>query len=50
MVTLGLIVDEAGFAKYSEFFAGNQYEADTLAGMLKVLKKHIWREVLIVPS
>jgi len=41
LVTLGLIVDELGFAKYSELFAGNQYEADTLAGMLRSLEEHL---------
>ena len=41
LVTLGLIVDESGFAKYSELFAGNQYEADTLAGMLRSLEAHL---------
>ncbi len=41
LVTLGLIVDESGFAKYSELFPGNQYEADTLAGMVRSLEKHL---------
>jgi len=41
LVTLGLIVDEGGFAKYSELFAGNQYEADTLAGMVRCLEEHL---------
>jgi len=41
LVTLGLIVDEAGFAKYSEFFPGNQSEAETLAGMIGSLEKHL---------
>jgi transposase len=41
LVSLGLIVDEGGFAKYSELFAGNQYEADTLAGMIRSLEKHL---------
>lgn len=41
LVTLGLIVDEAGFAKYSELFPGNQYEADTLSVMIKSLEEHL---------
>ena len=41
LVTLGLIVDESGFAKYSELFPGNQHEADTLAGMIRCLEKHL---------
>jgi len=40
LVILGLIVDEAGFARYSEFFPGNQYEAETLAGMVRSLEEH----------
>jgi transposase len=39
-VTLGMIVDENGFSKYSKLFAGNQYEADTLKGMIKGLEEH----------
>lgn len=41
LVTLALIVDESGFAKYSELFPGNQYEADTLAGMIGALEAHM---------
>ena len=41
LVTLGLIVDEAGFAKYSELFPGNQYEAETLVGMIRSLEEHL---------
>jgi transposase len=41
LVTLGLIIDELGFSKYSEMFAGNQNEAETLAGMIKSLEQHI---------
>ncbi|HEC61258.1 MAG TPA: IS1634 family transposase, partial [bacterium] len=41
LVTLGLIVDEAGFAKYSELFPGNQYEAETLVGMVRSLEEHL---------
>ncbi len=45
LVTLGLIIDELGFAKYSEMFPGNQYEADTLAGMIKCLEEHVEQRV-----
>ncbi|NIA11163.1 MAG: IS1634 family transposase [Nitrospiraceae bacterium] len=41
LVTLGLIIDERGFAKYSKLFAGNQYEAKTLSGMVKELESHL---------
>jgi len=41
LVTLGLIVDESGFAKYSKLFAGNQYGAKTLSEMVKELKGHL---------
>ncbi len=41
LVTLGLIVDEAGFAKHSELFPGNQHETETLAGMVRSLEKHL---------
>lgn len=41
LVTLGLIIDELGFSKYSEMFAGNQHEAETLAGMIKSLEQHL---------
>ena len=40
-MTLGLIVDESGFAKYSELFPGNQYEGETLAGMIRCLEHHL---------
>jgi len=41
LVTLGLIVDECGFSKYSQLFAGNQFEGETLAGMIKGLEGHL---------
>jgi len=41
LVTLGLIVDECGFSKYSQLFAGNQFEGETLAGMIKGLESHL---------
>jgi len=44
LVTLGMIIDEAGFCKYSELFPGNQYEGKTLLGMIEKLDKHIERE------
>jgi len=36
-----MIVDELGFAKYSELFPGNQSEAATLPGMVKSLEKNL---------
>jgi transposase len=41
LVTLGVIVDECGFAKYSQLFAGNQFEGETLEGMIKELENHL---------
>jgi len=41
LVTLGLIVDEYGFSKYSKLFAGNQFEGETLEGMIKGLESHL---------
>ncbi len=41
LVTLGLIVDECGFSKYSQLFAGNQFEGETLEGMIKGLERHV---------
>lgn len=38
LVTLGMIVDELGFSKYTELFPGNQYEAYTLEGMIRSLE------------
>jgi transposase len=37
LVALGLIIDECGFSKYSQLFAGNQFEGETLAGMVEGL-------------
>jgi transposase len=37
LVALGMIIDECGFAKYSQLFAGNQYEGETLEGMIEEL-------------
>ena len=41
LVTMGMIVDELGFAKYSELFPGNQSEAATLANMVKSLENNL---------
>ena len=41
LVSLGLIIDELGFAKYSELFPGNQYEAEALSVMIKSLEEHL---------
>ena len=41
LVTLGMIIDESGFAKYSELFPGNQAEGETLSTMVKQLEKNI---------
>ena len=41
LVTMGMIVDELGFAKYSELFPGNQSEAATLPDMVKSMEKNL---------
>jgi len=41
LVTLGLIIDECGFSKYSQLFAGNQFEAETLGGMIGELERQL---------
>jgi transposase len=41
LVALGLIIDECGFSKYSQLFAGNQFEGETLEGMIKELENHL---------
>ncbi len=41
LVTLGLIIDELGFAKYSQLFPGNQAEGETLAGMINSMKRNL---------
>jgi len=41
LVSLGLIIDELGFAKYSELFAGNQHEAEVLSVMINSLEQHL---------
>lgn len=41
LVTLGLIIDELGFVKYSELFEGNQSEPGTLQQMIKNMEKNI---------
>ena len=35
MVTLGLVVDEQGFAKHSQLFSGSKSECGTLKGMIE---------------
>jgi len=41
LVTLGMIIDEKGFAKYSKLFPGNQAEGETLSTMIKELEKNL---------
>ena len=43
LVTLGLIIDESGFVKYSQLFAGNQAEGKTLSQMIKNMEKNLSR-------
>ena len=38
LVTMGMIIDELGFAKYSELFPGNQSEAATLPQMVEKME------------
>jgi transposase len=40
LVTLGLVIDEIGFSKYSKVFPGNQTEWLTLEGMIEELEKN----------
>lgn len=40
LVTLGLVIDEIGFSKYSKVFPGNQTEYLTLEGMIEELEKN----------
>ena len=41
LVTMGMIVDELGFAKYSELFPGNQSEAATLPDMVNAMEQNL---------
>lgn len=41
LVTLGLIIDESGFVKYSELFEGNQSEPETLQQMINSMEGNI---------
>ncbi len=41
LVTMGMIIDELGFAKYSELFPGNQSEAATLPEMVEKMERNI---------
>ncbi len=40
LVTLGLLVDECGFSKHSQLFAGNSSEGEFLEDMIKGLESH----------
>ena len=41
LATMGLIVDGAGFAKYSSIYPGNQYEAATFEQIIGELETHL---------
>ncbi|MEE8441548.1 MAG: IS1634 family transposase, partial [Spirochaetia bacterium] len=41
LMTMGLVVDAEGFAKYSKIYPGNQYEADTLEEMVAEMEGHM---------
>lgn len=41
LVTLGMIIDEMGFSKYSKIFPGNQSEPATLEGMIDELENNV---------
>ncbi|MDP6136168.1 MAG: IS1634 family transposase [Arenicellales bacterium] len=41
LATMGLIVDDAGFAKYSKIYPGNQYEADTFQQIIGELEQQL---------
>ena len=41
LVTMGMIIDELGFAKYSEMFPGNQSEAATMSEMVKAMEANL---------
>lgn len=41
LVTLGLVIDETGFIKYSKVFPGNQSEGETLEEMVKELDRNM---------
>ena len=41
LITLGLVVDETGFSKYSKVFPGNQTEAATLREMIEELDSNL---------
>ena len=45
LATMGLVVDGAGFAKYSSIYPGNQYEADTFQGIIGELETHLQEQV-----
>ena len=41
LITLGMIIDEMGFSKYSKIFPGNQSEPEILEGMIDELKINV---------
>lgn len=41
LMTMGLVVDGQGFAKYSKIYPGNQYEADTLVDIVAQMQRHV---------
>jgi transposase len=45
LATMGLVVDGEGFAKYSNIYAGNQYEASTFQGIIGELEEHRRKQV-----
>lgn len=45
LVTLGMIIDEKGFPKRSKMMAGNQYEPDSLLGMIAQLENKTIEEL-----
>jgi transposase len=40
LLTMGLVVDGQGFAKYSKLYPGNQYEADTFQKIIVEMEQH----------
>lgn len=44
LMTMGLVVDGEGFAKYSKIYPGNQYEADTLEEIVGEMQRHMTGE------
>ncbi len=48
LVTMGLVVDGEGFAKYSKIYPGNQSEADTFQQIVGELEKHLLKPIKAV--